>query len=163
MLNPLVTHWSVPQSTASFAFFCRCNLQRKGQGGGAADPLLVAVVVDAHHESSAETDKGDNRLQTAAVGPQIHDANLCLGEAVGGFDGWLEGDPLLEEVEVAVSRGDAVEVLIGWGELNSFACKGVEGFEQEVVALIGKAFQVALGEPIVEEDGFGDGGVSEEW
>ena len=82
---------------------------------------------------------------------------------MGSFDGGFEGDSLLEKVEVPVGGRDALEVFVGGGELNSFACKGVEGFEQEVLALRRKAFEVALGEPVVEEDGFRDGGVIEVW
>jgi hypothetical protein len=125
--------------------------------------LAVAIVVDAHHESAAKAHEGYNRLEPAAVGPEIHDTNLGLRRSVGSFDGGFKGDSFLDEVEVAVGGGDALEVFVGWGELNSFACKGVEGFEQEVFALRRKAFEVALGVPVVEEDGFGDGGMVEVW
>ncbi len=99
--------------------------------------------------------------RVASLGPEIHDADLGLRGAVRGMDGGLEGDALLEEVEMTVGDGDGIEIVVGWGELNSFACKGVEGFEEEAIALYGQAFEVAMGEPVVEEDGFGDGGVVE--
>ena len=120
-------------------------------------------MVDAHHQSAAQAHEGDGRLQGAAVGPEVHDADLGLGGAVGGLDDGFEGDALLEEVEMAVGGRDGVEVVVGGGELNSLPCEGVEGLEEESFALMGKAFEVAVGEPVVEEDGLGDGGVVEEW
>ena len=57
--------------------------------------MLVAVVVDAHHEAATEADESDGRLEGAAVGPEVHDADLGLGGAVGGLDGGFEGDALL--------------------------------------------------------------------
>src|SRR5271168_4029566 len=119
-------------------------------------------MVDAHHQSAAQADKGDGRLESAAVEPEVHDANLGLGGAVGGFDGGFEGDAFLKEVEVAVGSGNGVEVVVGGGELNSLARKGVERLEEESFALMGQAFGVAMGEPVVEEHGFRDGGVVEE-
>ncbi len=113
-------------------------------------------MVDPHHQSASEADERDDRLEDTAVGPEVHDADFGLGGAVRGLDGGLEGDALLEEVEVAVGWWNRVEVGVGRGELNSLACKGVKRFEQEVFALMGKAFDVAAGEPVVEEDGLGD-------
>jgi hypothetical protein len=52
-------------------------------------------VVDAHHESAAEADESDGGLEGTAVGPEIHDADLRLGRAVGGLDCGFEGDSLL--------------------------------------------------------------------
>ena len=65
-------------------------------------------MVDAHHQSAAEADECDNRLEGCAVGPEIHDADLGLRGAVRGFDRGFEGDSLLEEVEVAVALGMAL-------------------------------------------------------
>src|ERR1700747_3363447 len=64
---------------------------------------------------------------------------------------------------MAVGCGDGVEIGVSRSELNSLPREGVERFEEEAVALIRKAFEVAMSEPVVEEDGFGDGGVIEEW
>jgi hypothetical protein len=52
-------------------------------------------VIDPHHESAAKADESDGRLEGAAVGPEVHDADLCLGGSVGGLDEGLEGDALL--------------------------------------------------------------------
>jgi hypothetical protein len=82
---------------------------------------------------------------------------------VGGLDDWFERDPLLKKVEMAVGGGDHVEVVVGWGELNPFACKGVEGFKEQPFALMRKVFCVAMVEPVVEEDSLGDGGMVEKW
>jgi hypothetical protein len=120
-------------------------------------------MVDAHHESATQAHESDNWLQPAAVGPEIHDTNFGLRWSVGSLDGGFEGDSLLEKVEAAVGDGDGVQVFVGWGELNSFACKGIERFEQEVLASRRKAFEVPLGEPVVEEDGFWNGGVVQIW
>jgi hypothetical protein len=113
-------------------------------------------VVDTHHQSASEAHECDNRSEGCAIRPEIHDADLGLRGAVRGFDRGFEGDSLLEEVEVAVGSGDGVEVFVGWGELNSFACEGVEGLEEEVFTLKGKAFYVTGREPVIEEDGFRD-------
>jgi hypothetical protein len=118
--------------------------------------LLVAIVVDAHHQSASEADQCDNRSEGCAIGPKIHDADFGLGEAVGSFDGGFEGDSLLQEIEMPVGRGNGVEVFVGGGELNSLACEGVEGLEEEVFTLKGKAFYVTGREPVVEEDGSRD-------
>jgi hypothetical protein len=118
--------------------------------------LLVAIVVDAHHQSSSEADECDNRSEGGAIGPKIHDADFGLSGAMRGFDRGFERDPLLEEVEVTVAWGNGIEVLVGGSELNSFACKGVEGFEEEVLPLRGQGFSITAGEPVVEEDGFWD-------
>ena len=94
-MGPLVPHWSVTQWGVTSIIFSGDTLQPRGEGCGAADPFLIAIVVDAHHESAPEADEGDGRLEGAAVGPEVHDADLCLGEAVWGLDGGLEGDSLL--------------------------------------------------------------------
>ena len=94
-MGPSVPHWSVPQSNLIRAFFYRRGLQRRGECCGTSDPLFVAIVVDAHHQSAAEADESDGRLEGAAVGPEIHDADLGLSGAVRGLDRGLEGDTLL--------------------------------------------------------------------
>ena len=66
--------------------------------------MLVAIVVDTHHESTAKANESDGRLEWAAVGPEIHDADLGLGGAVGGLNGGLEGNALLQQIEMAVGR-----------------------------------------------------------
>jgi hypothetical protein len=109
-------------------------------------------VVYPHHESAAQADEGDGGLKRAAVWPEVHDANFGLGEPMGSLDGVLKGDTLLQEVEVAVCGGDRIEFLVGWGKLNSLPGEGVKGLQEEIFAVCGKVFDVALGEPIVEED-----------
>ena len=92
---------------------------RWAERGGTSDPELVAVVVNAHHQTASETDQGDGRLEGFSVGPQVHDADFGLGRAVGSLDDGLERDALLEKVKVTVCGGDGVEVGVGGGELDS--------------------------------------------
>ena len=103
------------------------------ESGGASDPLEVAVVVDAHHETAAEADEADDRLEGAVVGPEIEDADLGLGEAVGGLDGGNEVHPLLQQVVGAVCGGNALELEAAGRELDSFAGEGEERLEQEIL------------------------------
>jgi hypothetical protein len=70
-------------------------LPQWAQRGGAPHPELIAVMVNSHHQTAAEAHEGDRRLEGFAVGPEVHDANLCLGEAVRSLDDGFEGDPLL--------------------------------------------------------------------
>ena len=95
-------------------------------------------MVDSHHKAAAQTNQADDGLERATVRPEIHDADLGLGEAVGGLDDGLEADPLLQKIEVTVSDGDGVEFVVRGGKLNSLACEGVQGFEEEVFALMRK-------------------------
>jgi len=106
-------------------------------------------VVNAHHESASQAHECDNWFQVFTVWPEVHDADFGLGGAVGSFDGGFEGDSFLKKVEMAVGSGDGVEVFVGGGELNSFACERVERLEEKPFALMGKAFEVAPGEPVV--------------
>jgi hypothetical protein len=137
----------------------------RAQRGGATDPQSVAIVVDAHHKTTSESDQGDAGLEGLAVGPEVHNADLGLGGAVGGIDDGLEGYALLQEIERALVGRDGGEVVGGGGELNSLPCEGVEGLEEELIAVFGEAGGVAVGVPVgipvIEEDGFGDGGVVE--
>jgi len=137
------------------------GLHRWAQGGRATHPQLIPIVIDTHHEATSKADQSDGRLEGSAVRPEIHDADLGLGGAVGGVDDGSEGDALLEEIEVPVCGRDCVEVGVGGGELDSLACKGVEGLEEELVAVFGKAGERGAGVPVVKEDGLGDGRVVE--
>lgn len=127
------------------------------EGGRAANPLPVAVMVDSHHEAAAQTDEADDGLERAAVRPKVHNANLGLGGAMGGLDDGIEVDALLQEVEVTVGDGDGVEVFVGGGELDSLPREGVERLEEEFVALFGEAGGAAVREPVVQEDRSGNG------
>jgi hypothetical protein len=79
--------------------------------------LLVAIVVDTHHQSAAEAHEGHGRLKCAVVGPEVHDADLGLGGAVGSLDKRFKVNALLQNVKVFVS----------WGKLNSLPREGVKG------------------------------------
>ena len=118
-------------------------------------------MVDSHHQSAPQTDQGDGRLEGSAVGPEVHDSDLGLRGAVGSLDDGFEGNSLLEKVEMTIGGRDGVEVGVGGGELNSLAREGVERLEEKLIALMGQAFGVAVVKPVVEKDGFGDGGVIE--
>jgi hypothetical protein len=123
--------------------------------------LPVAIVVNAHHESAAKADESHRGLEGAAVGPEVHDADLGLGGTVGGLDNRLEGDALLQKIVMAVRGRDSVEIFVCGGELNSLACERVEGLEEKAFALMRQGFDVTASKPVVEEDGFGDGGMIE--
>ena len=118
--------------------------------------MLVAIVVDTHHQSAAEAHEGHSGLERAAVGPEIHDAYLGLGEAVGCLDKRFKVNALLQKVKVAFGLWDGIEVFVSRGKLNSLPREGVKGLKQESFALMRKAFDVVTIEPIVEEDGFGN-------
>ena len=118
--------------------------------------MLVAIVVDTHHQSAAEAHEGNGRLECAAVGPEVHDADLGLGGAVRCLDKRFKVNALLQKVKVALGLRNGVEVFVGGGKLNSLPREGVKGLEQEAFALMRKAFDVVTIEPIVEEDGFGN-------
>src|SRR3954452_7345670 len=59
---------------------------RIDEGGGAADPLQILVVVHAHHLAAAHTDEGHHGHHSLAFRPDIHDAYLGLRSAVRSLD-----------------------------------------------------------------------------
>jgi hypothetical protein len=67
-----------------------------GERGGASDPLLVAVVVDSHHQSATQADQRYGGPEGSTVWPEIHYPNLSLGKSVRGLDCGLERDTLLQ-------------------------------------------------------------------
>ena len=62
---------------------------------------------------------------------------------------------------MAVGDGYGVEVSLGWGKLNSLPREGIKRLQEEMGGVGEKAVDVAMGKPVVEEDGFGYGGVVE--
>src|SRR5580693_6210175 len=66
------------------------------EGGGCADPFEVAVVIDAHHFSTAHANDGGHGAKI--VQPDVHDADFGFRCAEGSVDQRGEVDALLQDV-----------------------------------------------------------------
>lgn len=105
------------------------------EGGGGADPGLIAVVIDPHHLAAAQANEGDEGGEMAAVGPYIKDTDLGLGGSGGGVNDGFEGHTFLEEVIRAAVQRYGGKVVVGGGEEDALAGEGVEGLEYPAVTV----------------------------
>lgn len=94
-------------------------------------------MINPHHDASTEANEREEGGDLAMVGPDIEDADLSLGRSGGGIDHGLEIDPLLEEVKVTVARRYCGEQLVGGGEADALAGKGVKRLEDQAAAIPG--------------------------
>src|SRR4051812_17201295 len=101
----------------------------------AANPLQVAIVVNAHHLAATHTNQGHDRGHFASLRPYIHDANLRLSAPLGGVDHRGEAHSFLQDVVVTLGRGDCGKLLVGGGEHDAGASKRVERLKQVVLAI----------------------------
>src|SRR3954464_11960089 len=65
---------------------CGSLSSRVDQGGGAADPFEVLVVVHAHHLAASHADQGHHGDHAPAFWPDVHNAHLGLRSAMRGLD-----------------------------------------------------------------------------
>ena len=113
-------------------------------------------MIDAHHQSTAQAYKRNGRLEPAAVGPKIHDADFGLCWAMWRLNDRLEANTLLKEIKMPFGYWNRVELGVRRSELNAFPSKGVKRFEQKILALMGQTLNQAIGEPIVQKDSLRD-------
>ena len=69
-------------------------------------------MVDPHHLAPAEADQGDEGGEITVVRPYIKDTDFGLGGSEGGINDGFKGNALLEEVMVALDRGDGGELVV---------------------------------------------------
>src|SRR3954471_9006534 len=99
---------------------------RIDEGGGAADPFEILVVVHAHHLAASHADEGHHGCHALTFGPDVHDADLGLRFAVRRRDGRGKCNTLLQDVVVALGPRNCVELLVRRSEDDSGAGERIE-------------------------------------
>ena len=80
-----------PCSLFGFLF---CNEERSG----GSNPLLIPVVVHAHHLSTPQSNQRKDCRQTPLIRPQIENANLRLSQSMRSLNHRHKVHPLLDEI-----------------------------------------------------------------
>jgi hypothetical protein len=120
-------------------------------------------MVDPHHRAPAQPNQRDQGGQIRPVGPHVKDTNFSLGGSERGVNDRYERDSFLEQIVGAFGRRNGGELRVGGGELDPLTREGEERFQDDAVAVPGKAVAGSgVAEPVIEKDGGGNGGVVEE-
>ena len=82
--------------------------------------------------------EADDGLERFAVGPDVHDADLCLRQPVRRIDDRLEAHSLLEQEVVALVFGYRVQFGIRGREVHALAGEGVERLKDPLFAIFGQ-------------------------